>query len=44
MSAHWVGDNDDADSSYAMAKALADHIYTITAYAHLHEVTPDEDT
>ena len=44
MSAHWVGDNEDADSSYAMAKALADHIYTITGYAHLHEVTPDEDT
>jgi hypothetical protein len=44
ISAHWVGGNDDADSSYAMAKTLAPHIYTITGYAHLHEVTPDEDT
>ena len=44
ISAYWVGDSEDADSAYAMAKALADHIYTITGYAHLHEVTPDEDT
>lgn len=44
ISAHWVGDNEDADSAYAMAKALADHIYTITGYAHLNEVTPDEDS
>lgn len=44
LSSHWVGNNEDADSSYAMAKALAPHIYTITAYAHLHEVTPDEDS
>lgn len=44
MSSHWVGDSEDADSAYAMAKALADHIYTITGYAHLNEVTPDEDS
>lgn len=43
ISAHWVGDSEDADSAYAMAKALAEHIYTITGYAHLIEVTPDED-
>ena len=44
MSAHWVGDSEDADSAYAMAKALAPHIYTITGYAHLNEVTTDEDS
>ena len=43
ISAHWVGDSDEPDSAYAMAKALADHIYTITGYAHLIEVTPDEN-
>ena len=43
MSAHWVGDSEDADSAYAMEKALADHIYTITGYAHLNEVKLDED-
>ena len=41
ISAHWVGASEDADSAYAMAKALAHHIYTITGYAHLHEVVPD---
>lgn len=44
MSAHWAGDSEDADSAYAMAKALAPHIYTITGYAHLNEVTTDEDS
>lgn len=43
MSAHWVGDNEDADSAYAMAKALADQIYTVTGYANLREVKTDED-
>lgn len=42
-SRHWVGDEEGPDSAYAMARALADHIYTITGYAHMHEVTPDED-
>lgn len=44
ISAHWVGGDEDAASAYAMAKALAEHIYTITGYAHLIEVTPDEDS
>ena len=44
MSAHWVGDNEDADSSYAMAKALAPHLYTATGTANLREVKTDEDT
>lgn len=48
MSAHWVGDDEDADSAYAMAKALAPHLYTATGTANLREVTPevtpDEDT
>ena len=43
MSAHWVGNSEEADGAYAMAKALADHIYTITGYAHLNEVKLDED-
>lgn len=41
ISAHWAGDSEDADSAYAMAKALAHHIHTITGYAHFHEVVPD---
>lgn len=41
ISAHWVGGDEDAGSAYAMAKALAEHIYTITGYAHMHEVVPD---
>ena len=48
ISAHWVGDDEDADSAYAMAKALAPHLYTATGTANLRdvppEVTPDEDT
>lgn len=44
ISAHLVGDNEDADSAYAMAKALAVRFYTITGYANLVEVKPDEDT
>lgn len=43
ISAHWVGSDEDADSAYAMAKALAERIYTITGYASLVEVKPDED-
>ena len=41
LSRHWVGDEEGPESTYAMAKALADHIYTITGYAPLHEVVPD---
>lgn len=40
-SRHWVGDQEDPESAYAMAKALADHIYTVTGYAPLHTVVPD---
>ena len=41
ISAHWVGDDEDADSAYAMAKALAPHLYTATGTANLREVTPE---
>lgn len=44
MSAYWVGGSEDADSAYAMAKALAPHLYTATGTANFREVTPDEDT
>lgn len=48
LSSHWVGNNEDADSAYAMAKALATHLYTATGTADLREVTPEvtpnEDT
>ena len=35
------GDDEDADSAYAMAKALAPHLYTATGTANLREVTPE---
>lgn len=48
LSSHWVGDYQEPDSPYAMAKALAPHLYTATGTANLREVTPevttDEDT
>lgn len=43
LSRHWVGAQEDPESAYVMAQTLADHIYTITGYAHVNEVTPDED-
>lgn len=48
LSRHWVGAQEDPESAYAMAKALAPHLYTATGTANIREVTPevtpDEDT
>lgn len=48
LSSYWVGSKEDADSPYAMAKALAPHLYTATGTANLREVapevTPDENS
>lgn len=41
LSSYWVGDSEDEDSAYAMAKALAPHLYTATGIANLREVTPE---
>ena len=47
LSSYWVGSDKNAESPYAMAKALAPHLYTATGIANLREVapevTPDED-
>lgn len=44
LSTHWVGSDEDAESPYAMAKALAPHLYTATGTANLREVTPEVTT
>lgn len=43
ISAHWVGSNEEEDSTYALAKALAAPLYTITGYATMKEVVVSED-
>lgn len=43
ISRHWVGSNEEEDSTYALAKALAAPLYTITGYATMKEVVVSED-
>lgn len=44
ISRHWVGDETGEESVYALVKAIANPLYTLTGYAAMKEVTPDEDT
>ncbi len=39
LSRHWVGNDEGDSSAYALVKALADPVYTVTGYAPLCEVT-----